>query len=115
MNHKPGTVKVFDTADEVAENFAQMVIKFSCAHFLLEFWSYQYFSELSVGFHQDIFVIKKDVINSRYALVPQINVIDHMAAPEHRQIERVMYVVIHIRARGDKPVNKTVVHQGNYC
>ncbi len=100
---------------EVAEQFAKKMIKFPRAHFFLKFRPYQYLPESPVGFHQDILIIEQDVVNPRYALVSQINVIDRVAAAEHRQIERVMYVVIHIRTGGGKPVNKTVVHQWNYC
>ena len=84
---------------EFVHDFAEVMIEFPGSHFLLEFRPNQDFSQPSVRFHQDIFIIEQDVVNSRYALVLQIGIIDRMAAAEHRQIERKMNVVIHIRAR----------------
>ena len=95
----------------VIEDFTQEVIKFSRSHFLLELRQYQYLAQFPVSLHQYIFVIKENIIDACHAFITQIGVIDGMRAAEHRQIERIMDIMIHIRAGGGEPIDKPVIHQ----
>ena len=93
------------------EDLAEVVIELPRAHLLLELRPDQDLPQPAVRLHQHVLVVEQDVVDARDALVPQVRVVHVVAAPEQRQVEREMQVVVHVGARGDDPVHEAVVHQ----
>ena len=93
----------------LVKNLAEMVIEFPRAHFLLEFGPEHDSPQPPVRLHQDVLVVEEDIVYPCDAFVPQVGVIDYVAAPVHRQIEGKVQIVIHVRTRGAEPVHKAMI------
>ena len=87
--------------------FADEMVQFGGAHFLLKLGLDENVAEDFVGGHQAIAVAEQHVIDADDVVLAQLGVVKLEVADAHRIIQREVHVVIEIGAGGHNPVHET--------
>ena len=91
------------------------MIILSRSHFFLEFRLQHDFPEDAVGCHQNVLIVKENVIDPGYSFIAQICIVHVVCPPEERHVEGKMHVMVHVGSRCYQPVHEPVIHKGNNC
>ena len=87
--------------------FADEMVQFGGAHFLLKFRQHEHFAQQFVRGHQAVGIRNHHVVNADEVVVAQVGVVELEAAAVDRIIQREVQVVVKIRAGGNDPVHES--------